>query len=112
MAPMKRVVLTATTLLLTACSASSSPSALETPFQVSVVVHCGVGWQTIEYEGSMYRMQARNEAETVNPPRGWSDPVVITVIEDDGRLLAIAPDGSERELIPVSPEETPSGGCL
>jgi hypothetical protein len=59
----------------------------------------------------MYRMQARSEAETESPPRGWSDPAVITVIEDDGRLLAIGPDGSERELTAVSPEETP-GGCL
>jgi len=108
---MKRLL--AATLLLTSCSTSTTPSApLETPFQVSLTVHCGVEWQTIEYEGSMYRMQARNEAETVNPPRGWPDPVVITVIEEDGRLLGIAPDGSERELVLVGPEETPSGGCL
>ena len=100
------------TLLLTACSASSTPSApLETPFQVSVVVHCGVEFSTFEYEGSRYRMQARNQAETETSPRGWSGRAVITIIEDDGRLLAIGPDGSERELIPVSPEETP-GFCL
>lgn len=93
-------------VLLTGCAGSSPSMASETPFQLSLMVHCGIGWQVIEYEGSKYRVQARDESETESPPRGWSDPAVITVIEVDGRLLAIGPDGSERDLKAVSPEET------
>ena len=93
-------------LLLTACTESSSPSALETPFQVRVTVICGVEWTVIEYEGAKYRMRALNRSETESPPRGWQEPAIITIIEEDGRLLAIGPDGSERELVRTHPDAT------
>ena len=98
-------------VLLAGCGDAAVPS-VEQPFQVELVVHCGVDWQRFEYEGQVYHLGARNEAESVNPPRGWTDPTTVTIIEEDGRLLAIGPDGSERELIPVSGEEAKQDFCI
>jgi hypothetical protein len=98
-------------VLLSGCGDAAVPSA-EQPFQVEILSHCGVDWQHFAYEGQLYHLKARNEPETESPPRGWKEPETVTIIEEDGRLLAIGPDGSERKLVPVSSEEPTPEPCL
>ena len=119
-----RVVVIAV-VLLSGCGDDAEPSveqplpsleqplpSLEQPFQAEIFLHCGVDWPRIAVDGQFYHLEARNEAETINPPRGWSDVETVTIIEGDGQLLAIGPDGSERELVPVSSEEAQPDICV
>lgn len=108
---MKRLVLVVVAVLLSGCGDAAVPS-LEQPFQVEISALCGVDWQRFTYEGEVYHLQARNDGETESYPRGWKDPTTVTIIEEDGQLLAIAPDGSERELVPVSDEEAETEPCF
>jgi hypothetical protein len=80
--------------LLAGCGDADVPS-VEQPFQVRIFSHCGVDWQRLAYEGQLYHLKARNEVETESTTRGWKDPETVTIIEADGRLLAIGPDGSD-----------------
>ena len=101
----------AVAVVLAACSSTPSPSP-ETAFHLEISVHCGIDWSVFEYEGATYRIQPKNELETINPPPGWSDVEVVTIIEDDGQLLAIGPDGSERPLIEVRGADASPELCI
>jgi hypothetical protein len=93
-------------IVLVILSACVQPP-LEAQETVEIVVHCGLGYDTIGYGGQEWHFDDDGNSS----PDTWGNVFVatITVGTMDGRVVALGPDGRVHELVSGAGH---GGGCM
>ncbi len=91
----------------------TTPSVSPTPLpsgSIEITTHCGLAFPRIEYEGQLWKFDV--DEQPGNPPEGWGfNTTVVQIRSGPNGPIVTGPDGSEWQLIPAGPGDSP-GACL
>jgi hypothetical protein len=92
---------------------STPPTASPSPLpsgSIEITTHCGLDFPRIEYEGELWKFDI--DEPTGNPPDGWGfNTAIVQIRSGPNGPIVTGPDGSEWQLVPAAPGDSP-GACM